>query len=163
MPARLVLRDDLIVEMAKRRDADPKHLGAIRGMERPEIRRAIPDFAKLIERALNLPEEACPPIIRTDTNPQLSLLGQFLSSALTSICRAAEVAPSLVGTPNDVRELVNYRLNGVADSEGQTPTLARGWRAEVVGRVIEDLLEGRTSIRITDPHSEHPLVFEQRT
>jgi ribonuclease D len=163
IPARLVLRDDLMVEMAKRRDADVKHLGAIRGMERPEIRRAIPEFSRLIEKALKLPEEACPPIVRTDTNPQLTILGQFLSSALTGICRAADLAPSIVGTPNDVRELVNYRLNGATDSDGQIPALARGWRAEVVGRVIEDLLEGRTSIRIADPHSDHPLVFEPRT
>lgn len=162
LPPRLVLRDDLLVEMAKRRDADPKHLGAIRGMERPEIRRAIPEFARLIEKALKLPEETCPPIVRTDTNPQLNMLGQFLTSALSSICRAAEIAPSIVGTPNDVRELVNYRLNDVLDSEGNVPVLARGWRAEVVGRHIEDLLAGRASIRIADPDSEHPLVIEPR-
>ncbi|MCE9605597.1 MAG: HRDC domain-containing protein [Planctomycetia bacterium] len=160
LPARLVLRDDLLVEMSKRKVSDPKHLGAIRGMERPELRRAVPEFSQLIEKALRLPDEACPPMVRTDTNPQLSMLGQFLSSALTSICRAAEISPSLVGTANDVRELVNYRLNGVADSEGEIPILARGWRAEVVGHLIEELLAGRMSIRIADPNSEHPLVFE---
>jgi len=162
LPGRLILRDDLLVEMSKRKVSDPKHLGAIRGMERPELRRAVPEFSQLIEKALKLPDEQCPPIVRTDTNPQLSMLGQFLSSALTSICRAAEIAPSLVGTANDVRELVNYRLNGVTDSEGQIPILARGWRAEVVGHIIEELLAGRMSIRIADPESEHPLVFEPR-
>jgi len=160
LPPRLVLRDDLLVEMAKRRDADPKHLGAIRGMERPEIRRAVPEFARLIEKALALPEVVCPPTVRTDTNPQLNMLGQFLTSALSSICRAADIAPSIVGTPNDVRELVNYRLNNVLDPDGQVPTLARGWRAEVVGRHIEDLLAGRSTIRIADPNSEHPLAIE---
>lgn len=163
LPGRLILRDDLLVEMSKRKVSDPKHLGAIRGMERPELRRAVPEFSQLIEKALKLPDEQCPPIVRTDTNPQLSMLGQFLSSALTSICRAAEIAPSLVGTANDVRELVNYRLNGVTDSEGEIPILARGWRAEVVGHIIEELLAGRMSIRIADPESEHPLVFEPRT
>lgn len=90
------------------------------------------------------------------------MLGQFLTSALSSICRGADIAPSIVGTPNDVRELVNYRLNGVFDSEGNVPTLARGWRAEVVGHLIEDLLAGRASIRIANPNSEHPLVIEPR-
>jgi ribonuclease D len=50
----------------------------------------------------------------------------------------------------------------VTDSEGQVPILARGWRAEVVGHIIEELLAGRMSIRISDPESEHPLVFEPR-
>jgi hypothetical protein len=34
------------------------------------------------------------------------------------------------------------------------------WRAEVVGNLIDELLAGRKSIRIEDPHSEHPLEFE---
>ena len=38
--------------------------------------------------------------------------------------------------------------------------LGRGWRAEVVGRLIEDLLAGKVGVRIGDPHSDHPLVFE---
>ena len=47
------------------------------------------------------------------------------------------------------------------DSEGNVPCLARGWRADVVGHLIEELLAGRMSIRIADPDSEHPLVFEE--
>jgi ribonuclease D len=88
------------------------------------------------------------------------MLGQFLSSALTSICRDAQVAASLVGTPNDVRELVAYHL-GQAES-AEPPSLTQGWRAKVVGRLIEDLLEGKVSISIADPLSEKPLVFEPR-
>jgi ribonuclease D len=162
LPPRLILRDDLLVELAKRRDADPKHLGAIRGMERPEIRRLIPDLAGAIDRALKLSDKECPPVVRTDTNSHLTLLGTFLSAALGSLCRSSEIAASLVGTPNDVRELVNYRLNGVLDPDGHVPTLARGWRSEVVGHHIEELLTGRASIRIVDAQSDHPLAIEAR-
>lgn len=161
LPPRLILRDDLLVELAKRKVADPKHIGALRGMERPELRRAIPDLAKAVQRALDLPDDQLPTAQRVDSNSHLAMLGQFLSAALTSICRGAEIAPAIVGTANDVRELVNYRLNGIMDSEGNVPCLARGWRAEVVGHLIEELLAGRMSIRISDPDSEHPLVFEE--
>jgi ribonuclease D len=92
--------------------------------------------------------------------PQLTVLGQFLSTAVASICRRANVAPSLTSTASDVRDLVAYRLGlGGADPD-QPPTLARGWRAEVVGHAVEDLLSGRTSIRIRDPLADDPLVFE---
>ena len=40
------------------------------------------------------------------------------------------------------------------------PRLARGWRAEFVGRLFDDLLAGKKSIRIANPKSDHPLVFE---
>lgn len=160
-PARKVLRDDLIVELAKRRSADPGQVRAIRGFERRDLQRIVPDLARAIGRALALPEADCPSIVRQDSSPQLNMLGQFLSSALTSICRDAQVAASLVGTPNDVRELVAYRLGQLVGDE--VPTLTRGWRAEVVGHLIEELLAGKVSISINDPLSEKPLVFEPRT
>jgi ribonuclease D len=156
-PVKRVLRDDLIVEMARRRSTDPKQIRAIRGMERGDLARAIPDLSAAIDRALKLPDADCPRVVRTDNNSQLNLLGQFLSSALGSICRAAEVAPSIVGTASDVRELVAFTLAG---KRGAPPLLADGWRAEVVGLVFENLLEGKLSIRIRDPKSDQPLEFE---
>ena len=89
----------------------------------------------------------------------MTLVGQFLSAALGSICRANHVAPSLVGTASDVRDLVAKRL-GQRRGDGQPPHLASGWRAEIVGRLLDDLLGGKVSMRIEDPRSDHPLVFE---
>ena len=59
-PVRRVLRDDLIVELARRRSVDPKQIRAIRGMERSDLARTIPDVAAAIGRALALPDSACP-------------------------------------------------------------------------------------------------------
>ena len=74
--------------------------------------------------------------------------------------RQARVAPSLVGNPRDVRELIAYRL-GYVRQEGEPPALARGWRAEIVGNLIDDLLSGKLAVRIHDPKSEQPLTFER--
>ena len=41
---------------------------------------------------------------------QFNLLGQFLATALASVCRSQQVAPSLVGTVEDVRDLIAYHL-----------------------------------------------------
>jgi len=74
-PVRRVIRDDLIVELAKRRSDDPKQIRAIRGMEYGQLGRAVPELARAIETALNLPDSECPRVIRQDTNPQLMMLG----------------------------------------------------------------------------------------
>lgn len=160
-PTRRVLRDDLIVELAKRRSADAKQIRAVRGLERGDLQRHLPAMCEAIARALEVPDDACPETVRRDASPQLTMLGQFLSSALSSICRAAEVAPSLVGTPNDVRELVAYQLGESNSAGGEPPVLAHGWRAEVVGHLLDDLLAGKVSIRIRDPRAEQPLAFER--
>ncbi len=160
-PVRRVLRDDLIVEMAKRRSAEPKQIRAIRGMDRGDLQRHVPALSQAIAKALAEPEATCPTTVRREASPQLAMLGQFLSSALSSICRAAEVAPSMVGTPNDVRDLIAYQLGEYESNDGQPPSLAQGWRAEVVGQLLDDLLAGKVSIRIRDPKSEQPLAFER--
>ncbi len=131
-------------------------------MERGDLARVIPALARAVERALALPDAECPRVVRTDNNTQLTMIGQFLSSALSSICRAAHVAVSMVGTPNDVRELVAYRLAEGDERPRDVPLLAQGWRAEVVGHLLDDLLTGKVSIRISDPASPQPLVFEPR-
>lgn len=157
VPPKRVLRDDLIIELAKRRTADPKQIHAVRGLDRGDLQRMMPQIARHIEAALKLPEAELPRSERRETPNQLNMLGQFLSSALTSICRSARLAPSIVGTASDVRDLIAYRMGY---DVGGVPALAQGWRAEVVGHLIDELLAGRMSIRIADPHSDEPLVFE---
>jgi ribonuclease D len=161
-PARRILRDDLLIEIAKRLTADPKRIRAVRGMERGDLQKFIPKFAAAIEKALALKDHELPHLQRKSSRPQLNLLGQFLSTALGSICRGAQVAPSLAGTTQDVRDLIAYRLNLGGFEEGELPTLAQGWRAEVVGHVIDHLLSGDLVLRITDPLADEPLAFERR-
>jgi ribonuclease D len=157
-PVRRILRDDLIVELAKRRSADLKQIRAVRGLDRDYLSRAMPQMAQSIARALEVPDEECPVPKRRETTFHFTVLGQFLTSALSSICRSAELAPAIVGTASDVRDLIAYRLGLTRD--GEPPVLGRGWRAEVIGRLITDLLEGKMAVRVGDPLAEEPLVFE---
>jgi ribonuclease D len=158
-PTRRVLRDDLIVELAKRRSDDLQQIRAVRGLERPDLQRGLPRLAEAVRRAMALSEHECPVPLQREMPVQLNVLGQFLSPALSSICRSAEIAPSLVGTASDVRDLIAYRM-GLGANGDEPPLLGRGWRAEIVGRLIEDLLTGKVSIRIRDPLSEDPLAFD---
>jgi len=158
LPVRRVLRDDLIVELARRQTADLKRISAVRGLERGDLKRHMPEIARHIDIALQLPDSGVPQFERREVPQQLNVLGQFLATALTSICRGARLAPSLVGTASDVRDLIAFRLGYNVD---EPPLLATGWRAEVVGQQLDDLLFGRTSIRIVDPKSDEPLAFEK--
>jgi ribonuclease D len=163
VPTRRVLRDDLLVELAKRQTADVKRIRAVRGMERGDLQRYMPKIAQCVEKAMSLKDSELPRLPRKSSRPQLNLLGQFLSTALGSICRSAQVAPSLAGTAQDVRDLIAYRLQLGGFAPGEVPLLASGWRAEVVGQVIDHLLAGDLAIRIGDPLADEPLEFERRS
>ena len=97
---------------------------------------------------------------RKNIPPQHNLLGQFVAPALGTICRRAEIAASMAGTASDVRELVAHHLGYSQDQEKKLPTLASGWRSELIGSVIYELLDGKKSIRIANAKQPDPLVFE---
>jgi len=157
-PVRHVVRDDLIIELARRKTDDEKHIRALRGLDRGDLRRRIGEIAARIRLALDLPDDDCPKRHRRHATAKMSVLGQVLSSALGGICRQEQMAANLVGTASDIRHLVAYRTG---QHHGQKPPkLARGWRQQFVGRLFEDLLAGKTVIRITDPDSDCPLSIE---
>ena len=160
-PPRRVLRDDLIIELARRRTADPKRIRAIRGLERRGLQSQLGEIAQRIAGALELDDSECPRHRRPSRGPSFQLLGQFLTTALSSICRTAQIAPGLVGTAQDVRELIAFRLLG-EQYEGSPPKLLRGWRAKVVGETLDDLLGGRLAVHVARPLDEQPLAFETR-
>jgi ribonuclease D len=162
-PPRRILRDDLIVELARHEKSDVASIQAIRGLNHRGKQRYLEPISQCIVKGLELPEAQCPhPAPRAASRAQFAVLGQLMATALSSICRSKDIAPSLVGTVEDVRDLIAYTLGEDDRPRDQAPALARGWRAEVVGDTIRDLLAGRVTIRVAKPQDEQPLVFEPR-
>ena len=159
-PVRRVLRDDLIVELARRGTADRERIHAVRGLQRGDLKNKIPQMSRAIASGLQVPDAECPEMFRGGPPSQVQAMAQFLVAALASICRSRNIAPGLVGSVQDVRELVAYHLRLEPGDDNQAPALACGWRAEIVGKQIEQLLAGKLAIRITDPLSDQPLSIE---
>jgi ribonuclease D len=160
VPPRRVLRDDLIIELAKRKSDNIERIQAVRGMHRGMKPQMLAELAACVHRGMEASLDDIEREPRESMPPQLNLLGQFLSPALSSICRSANVATSLAGTATDVRDLIAYRLDFAGADVNEPPLLAIGWRADLVGHLIEELLSGKKSIRIENPLSEHPLAFD---
>ena len=159
-PPRRLLRDDLMVEIAKRKVDSPDRLMGIRGLERSGVKKNAQELAECVRRGLENPVKRGDGRARKQIPSQLSLLGQFLAPALASVCQHAEIAASLAGTASDVRELVAHKLGFVPSDEENLPALAQGWREELVGKLIEELLDGKKSIRITNANHADPLAFD---
>ncbi|MFQ5731563.1 MAG: ribonuclease D [Planctomycetaceae bacterium] len=159
-PLRQILRDDLVVELAKRQPRSMKDLMRTRDMNRPSYKRSATEFLECIERGVGVPDEECPVSPPTLSRNRMDdqALGQLLGMALTDRCAELKLAKQIVGTSADLKEFVGWHLAGRA---GGPPKLADGWRADVSGELLKDLLEGRISVRVGDPESSNPLVFER--
>jgi ribonuclease D len=160
-PARKTLRDDLLVEIARRQPRTVSDLMATRDMNRSDYRRAAPDILESIARGLAVPASDLPAIERIEKKDEEQVLGQLLGIALANHCLQESVAMQLVGTSSDLRHLVRWHVYG--ERSGEPPRLTQGWRSEVCGALLTDVLDGRIVLRVADPQSDHPLIFERKT
>jgi ribonuclease D len=153
-----ILADDLIVELARRGTSKPSQIRAIRGFGNRVQATAIDGISAAIDRALKLPKSEYPKRVTSTKTINLGLLGQFLTTALNVLCRTEQISSSIVGTAQEVRDVAAMRL-GMLELKEQ-PRLLTGWRAEIVGQLIDQVLDGRVAIRVDDPNSDHPLKMD---
>jgi ribonuclease D len=161
MPARRVLRDDLIVELARRGSADVTKISHIRGLHHAGFQRFIPELAACISRGLNgqIPRTPWRNGQRRTRPP--ALLQQFLTAAMAYLCRSNRIAPAIVGTSDDVGRLAAYWLSQdrLPEDHDEYPNLLRGWRAEFVGTPLYEIYAGKLALRVHNPRDEMPLAL----
>ncbi|TWU08270.1 ribonuclease D [Stieleria varia] len=156
-PAKRVMRDDLIIELAKRGSADAKKIRSIRGLDWRGLAQHHDELAEAIRTALAVPDDELPRRPRGSRSVVSPMLSQFLSTSMACISRQNKIAPSIVGNSDDVKELVGYELG---DSKSATlPALLKGWRGEIVGRQFQRILGGQVGLRVADVHKDQPLEF----
>ena len=63
-----------------------------------------------------------------------------------------------MATVGDIKELVRWHLEGRPETE--IPALMESWKAEVCGKLMLDVIEGRKALRVTDLSAEVPVTIE---
>jgi ribonuclease D len=146
-PVQGVLGDATLVEIAKRRPTSRGELEKIRGVGASGGRRA-EDLLEAIragrERPPDPPPESTrPPAPKPDDAP-LVALGEAL---LRARAREAGLAYELLAARADLQAIVAAARAG--DGEADVRTL-RGWRRELAGAELLELLDGRISLSVKE-------------
>jgi ribonuclease D len=142
-PVQRVLADAALVEIAKRKPTSPAKLEQIRGVNRGSLRRRGEDLLEAVRRGEELPpleraQDARPPATEPDDAPLVALAEALVRAR----AREAGLAYELLATRADLQAIVAAGRNG---AEAEVRTL-RGWRRELVGRELLELLDGRVSL-----------------
>ena len=158
-PVRSVASDDVLIELAKRQPTDERDLVMFRGMNRRNLRRATDQLMDAVRRGVAVPDADCPSLPpRPDDSERVRILTGVLSTALAALCTREKLPPGLVATTGDLAALVRGYT-----TQRQVPAdspLARGWRHQLCGRLLVELLEGRLCLRVADIRAEMPLAIE---
>ncbi|HRA89845.1 MAG TPA: HRDC domain-containing protein [Planctomycetaceae bacterium] len=158
-PPRRILRDDLLIDLAKRRPKTVQQALATRDLNRPEYKKRLEVIVAVIDEACSVSDDQLPPRMRTrdDFSSDEQVIARLLGLALGNVCAELEIAQSLVGTNRDLTELVRSVRNG---EMSPVPRLMDGWRGEAFGDLLRNVLDGRVRFRVAPAHSATPLIFE---
>jgi ribonuclease D len=152
-PARTIVRDDLLIEIARRNPGRERDLEVIRGLPHRDLTAIL----QVVQKAKDIPLEECPIVFEREQDPpQVQLVTNVLTAVLGDFCSRNRLAANLVANNQDVRLLVRARLQGAPLPEESG--LMRGWRREHVLPELLAVLEGRRSLRIVDIQAEAPFA-----
>lgn len=144
LPRGWIARDSALVEMARRSPKTAQALRRIRSLEPQELDRSGLEILERVKRGLASPVEEPP--AEPEDPPQTEWLSRLLDGWLRSRAQEVGIAVSLLGTRDDLRAIAAGYLRGRLP---ERPLLA-GWRREVIGEDLLDVLAGRVKLAV-DP------------
>lgn len=143
VPRKWVLTDEQIVEACKREPRNIDDLFMIRGMKEHLTTRDARELLSLIKKAYNLPEEELPMVehaARSEPNVDAQL--DLMTALVRQRAKENNIAMQTLASHGD--------LTLVARGHFDEAEVLRGWRKEIVGDELLDLLDGRIVFSIVD-------------
>jgi ribonuclease D len=144
-PVGSVLRDPTVVELAKRQPAGRHDLAQIRGVNPDVVRRRGPEILEAIERG----RQAEP--VRLDDSDRLAAdavdgpVIALAESLVRSRAQQSGLAYELIAARADLAPVVVAARRGAPEPDVRT---LRGWRRELVGAELLELLDGRRTLGV---------------
>lgn len=153
-PPRSVMRDDVLLEVARRGAKTPDDLGSLRGIPPKEFE----NVQRAVREANKLPAGELPKKIESEQDPpQVAVLGSLLTVVLNDVCDRLKLAQSLVCSQQDLKDLVRSRQPGGKMPEDSP--FNHGWRKDAVLPHLERVLTGGLAVRVNDPKTRAPLEY----
>jgi ribonuclease D len=171
-PAQSILSDSALVEIAKRKPSSGAELEQIRGVHAGSVRRRSGELLDVVRRGRERPPEPPPPGPRPPASePQDAPLVALAEALARARAREAGLAYELLATRADLQAIVAARRTGrdAGGKEGAAEgtrehagagasagsaqvgvRTLRGWRRELVGEELLELLDGRLSLSVLE-------------
>jgi ribonuclease D len=144
-PVGAVLRDPTVVELAKRQPVGRRELAQIRGVNPDVVRRRGDDIVAAIEAGLQAEPVRLDDGERLASEPQDGPVIALAEALVRARAQAAGLAYELIAARADLAPIVVAARRG--DPEPDVRTL-RGWRRELVGAELIELLAGGRSLGV---------------
>jgi len=146
LPRRWVLGDEALVTLARRKPRDLATLERLRGLNEAQARRYGKSLLEVVAEAALVPKEDWPPVTK---HRRLDAEQEAIADAASAIVRMQatrhDVGPASLTSRTELERLVA--------GERDLPLL-HGWRAEIAGRAVLSLVEGRAGLVVQEGRLE---------
>ena len=167
-PARSVLNDNILLELARKPPEDLNDIQRIRGVRPDQLQGWGKQIIKVVEEARLLSETELPhwPSGRAPSKNDV-LIADVLYMVLKLDSQDLAIAPELISTREELQSFVRLakaRLGSAqpsaqAEAEGEETEhpLLNGWRFDLVGSQLLKILDGAKLTLAITPNSETPV------
>ncbi len=139
-PRRWILKDEVLLDLAKQMPADEARLRRIRGLEEGSVQRHGATLLRLIAEAKRLPKEQWPTLKEGHRLPaEQEPLVDVLMALLRERCQQQRITPSAVAGRRELERLVL--------GETEIPLL-HGWRFAIADQALQALLHGELALLV---------------
>lgn len=144
LPRRTVFTDEGLVELAKFQPKTKEEMLKLRRIHGGQVARFGDELKEVMERGRRVPKEQWP---EKTSGPRVDIptgVIEVCQALIRSEAERQHLAPTLLATTADLTRLLVER--GSPDAQGIP--LLHGWRREVAGQQVLDLLDGKIAIRV---------------
>jgi ribonuclease D len=145
-PVQSVLSDAALVEIAKRKPASRRELEQIRGVGTGGGQRRAEDLLEVIKSGRGRPPDPAPAEERgAAPRPDDAPLVALAEALIRARARQVGLAYELLAARADLQAIVTSHREGNGEADVRT---LRGWRRELVGAELLELLDGHLSLSV---------------
>lgn len=140
-PLKTILADNILIEFAKHPPRKIADIQKIRGVRPDQVKHYGSPLLAAVEIALKAPESEWPswPVGRIPSRREV-ITADVLFTLMKVMIYDLELAPELVATRSNMETLV--RLHGERALENSKLPLLHGWRWELIGKHLTEVLSG---------------------
>lgn len=158
LPRGWVLRDQSLLEIARRRPQSVKSLRQIRSLKPQQISKDGEAMVAAVRAGMAMPlKEERPETPHLKMPDEVESTARLLEAWLYARAVDSEIAPSMLATRGDLKTLAaghyHARLPAIP--------LLEGWRRELVGQDLLDILEGKKALRLAPKGKLEALDVDQ--
>jgi ribonuclease D len=145
-PVRVMLKDHLLVEIARLELRSFKEVRDLRGLNLSD--RQVRSLCRVVATAMQTPRDEWPKLATREVeSPKDAPLIALVTAVIRGYCLEHDVSYGLVASKKSIQGLIRHCTKDRSLRRGDVELL-NGWRGQAVGAMLEDLLAGQRTVHV---------------